>query len=349
MVRHAVSQHFQNPSERLIADYLDKLIQVPVRVPKVGVQEVRAYLFLLFSKTAQVEPVKAEALRIMLLERLRGSWKPDSDFSVEDALKELGQETNNDLRSLLEIADRMAPLLAFSARVQGNPRIIKRMLNVVRMRASIARKRAMPLDETVIAKLALFERCTDNAATQALHNAINAAPDGKPAFLQAIEDPDASPGDLKQHCPEAWGIHMDFVRDWASLDPKLQGIDLRPAVYLARETVPLRLVGSTLSPVALKAIEALREAPTISSAAARTAVEAVDQTEHGLVMDALIRDMRRNPDWMRSRADFRGAVILARTAPTTGEALMRFIQSLRLERIPPWMGTLVRDEPWFKG
>jgi predicted KAP-like P-loop ATPase len=44
MIRHAVAQHFHNPGERHVADYLDKLIQMPVRVPRAGVQEVRAYL-----------------------------------------------------------------------------------------------------------------------------------------------------------------------------------------------------------------------------------------------------------------------------------------------------------------
>lgn len=59
-------------------------------------------------------------------------------------------------------------MLAQSAKVNGNPRIVKRMMNVVRMRASVAKRRTMNLDEAVIAKLALFERCTDVKATQAL-------------------------------------------------------------------------------------------------------------------------------------------------------------------------------------
>ena len=47
MIRHAVAHHFHNPSQRHVADYLDKLIQIPIKVPRVGIQEVRAYLFLL--------------------------------------------------------------------------------------------------------------------------------------------------------------------------------------------------------------------------------------------------------------------------------------------------------------
>lgn len=348
MIRHAVAQHFRNPSERLIADYLDKLIQVPVRVPRAGVQEVRAYTFLLFVTAAGTEKEKVETLRAFLLEQLQLSWKPDSGFTVDDVLKILGKAADNSLRSSLEMADRMAPLLALSARVQGNPRIIKRMLNVVQMRASIARKRRMPLDEAIIAKLALFERCTDTAATEAFHNAINAATDGKPTFFPSIEARDAEAASIREHSPEAWHSHMDFVRDWAGLEPKLAGVDLRPAVYLARETVPLRLAGSSLTPAALKAVEALRNASTVSSVTARKALEGIDVSEHGLIMDRLIAEMRRNGEWSRARSDFRGAIILADVAPSTGIALMRFISSLPFERMPPWIGTLVRDKPWFE-
>jgi predicted KAP-like P-loop ATPase len=348
MIRHAVSQHFRNPSERLIADYLDKLIQVPVRVPRAGVQEVRAYTFLLFVTAAGTEKEKVETLRAFLLEQLQLSWKPDSGFTVDDVLKILGKVADNSLRSSLDMADRMAPLLALSARVQGNPRIIKRMLNVVQMRASIARKRRMPLDEAIIAKLALFERCTDTAATEAFHNAINAATDGKPTFFPSIEARDAEAASIREHSPEAWHNHMDFIRDWAGLEPKLAGVDLRPAVYLARETVPLRLAGSSLTPAALKAVEALRNASTVSSVTARKALEGIDVSEHGLIMDRLIAEMRRNGEWFRARSDFRGAIILADVAPSTGIALMRFISSLPFERMPPWIGTLVRDKPWFE-
>jgi hypothetical protein len=48
--------------------------------------------------------------------------------------------------------------------VDGNPRIVKRMLNVVRLRSRIAERRKMPVDEQMVAKFALFERCVDPAA-----------------------------------------------------------------------------------------------------------------------------------------------------------------------------------------
>jgi hypothetical protein len=47
MIRHAVAHHFKDPGAKQVTDYLDELIQIPVRVPRAGVEEVRAYLFLL--------------------------------------------------------------------------------------------------------------------------------------------------------------------------------------------------------------------------------------------------------------------------------------------------------------
>ncbi|CUH83411.1 KAP family P-loop NTPase fold protein [Thalassovita mediterranea] len=60
MIRHSVSQHFNNPTQGHVTDYLDKLIQVPIRAPRAGIQEIRAYLFcfLLTAPTYQVKSSK---------------------------------------------------------------------------------------------------------------------------------------------------------------------------------------------------------------------------------------------------------------------------------------------------
>ncbi|CAA2136976.1 KAP family P-loop NTPase fold protein [Methylobacterium bullatum] len=348
MVRHAVSTHFRNPSERLIQDYLDKLIQVPVRVPRLGVQEVRAYMLLLFAEAAEVGEKQLGILRTYLVDQLRQVWKQDSDFGVDEVLRVLSPQDPERLRATLQLADRMAPLLAYSANVKGNPRIIKRMLNVVRMRASVARRREMPLDEAIIAKLVLFERCTAAGAVDAFHDAINVS-GGKPGFLTNLEDHDAEASETEAACPEAMRPYLTFLREWAFLEPALAGTDLRPAVYLARETVPLRSLAASLSPTALKAVGVLRSVRTASSPAARVAIAGTDPAEHVPMMETLVRDMRRNPDWTRSRDDFRGATMLADAAPGAAVMLIRFIRSLDLPKRPAWMSTLLGDKPWAQG
>jgi predicted KAP-like P-loop ATPase len=48
MIRHSVAKHFNDPQASHVRDYLDKVIQVPLRVPQVGAEELRAYMYSLF-------------------------------------------------------------------------------------------------------------------------------------------------------------------------------------------------------------------------------------------------------------------------------------------------------------
>lgn len=344
MIRHAVARHFKEPGEKQVTDYLDKLIQIPVRVPRLGVEEVRAYLFLLLFHSAYIDREAREKLRVFLIERLRRSWTHDLPFSIDDALASVGKKDDADLRRAFDMADRMAPLLAHAAHVQGNPRIVKRLLNVVRMRASIAAKRSMPLDEAIIAKLALFERCVDSAATEALHNVINAAPNGKLQFLQAIENGQPIE-ELKARLPEQWLPHLAFVADWARLHPKLADVDLKPAVYLARETIPVRVASAAVPPEVTKAVEELLRTPTMSSVAAANAITALKGGHESAAMEALITHMRKDPDWSRVRPEARGAILLARSSPEAAKIATRFFHELPTE--PAWLRNMLKSETWY--
>lgn len=342
MVRHAVTEHFSDPGDRHVTDYLDKLIQMPVFVPRPGVLEVRAYLTLLIASRAVDDDAAVRALREFLIEELRHSWRDGEGYTVDKILQILGR-SDEELRKQIELGLRMAPMLAQSSRVNGNPRIVKRMMNVVRMRTSVASRRGMNLDEGIIAKLALFERCTDGQAIEALHHAIQASSNGRPELLVKAEAA-ATISELEKICPDPWKRHVEVIYDWLRLEPAMGGIDLRPAVYLARETVPMRLGGSGLSNRTLDAVDQLVRAATVSSAVAREAAENIDPTEVVRAMEEIIATMRRSADWSKARADVRGAVILARTSPDAAERLNRYLRSLADQ--PKWLGPLLKNESW---
>lgn len=345
MVRHAVAKHFKDPGEKHVTDYLDKLIQMPVFVPRPGVLEVRAYVTLLLVSRFVDDAAKLDELRQFLIEQLQQSWREDKTYEVGDVLRLLDREADEYLRQQLEVGLRIAPMLAHSDRVNGNPRIIKRLMNVVRMRRSIASKRGMDLDDGVIAKLALFERCTDGQATETLHHVINAAGNGKPELLATLEA--ATSGEaLRAACPESWKKHVNVIQDWVRLEPKLAGIDLRPAVYLARETVPLRIGASGLSAPAKNAVRELLTTPTLSSNAARDAAEAIAPAERVAAMEELVAEMRKSPEWSRNRADFRGAVVLARASNEAAAVFNRFLRAI--PKRPKWMTPILDDETWVE-
>ncbi|POZ51282.1 KAP family P-loop NTPase fold protein [Methylovulum psychrotolerans] len=77
MIRSSVANYFKGASDRHQIDYLDKLIQVPIRVPKAGIREIRSYLFMLYAVSHGVSKEKLEALRSGLEESLRQSWREE--------------------------------------------------------------------------------------------------------------------------------------------------------------------------------------------------------------------------------------------------------------------------------
>ena len=348
MVRTSVSQFFKDLDARHVIDYLDKLVQVPIRLPRLGVQEVRAYLYLLFASTGvAIEFDALEALRGGLEDSLRQAWK-EEPISTEQALRLLGNDIPEDVVQGFRIADRIAPLLANSTLVQGNPRIVKRMLNVIRMRTRLAKLRKMPFDEALIAKLALFERCMDSASISYLYSAISEAADGKLGVLEKLESSREDPDKFRTSCPEPWTSKVDFVRDWIALEPFLGGMDLRPAVYLSRETVPVRAIRGGLSAAAAESLTVLLRAASISSPSAKTAIGAIPAVEHAAVMSNLIAEFRKHGDWATKPDGFVGAQLLASASPEAGVLLAGLIRTVTGPKVPPWLNVIVKDAPWFK-
>ena len=348
MVRGSVTAHFKEIDERHVTDYLDKLIQVPVRVPRVGVQEVRAYMFLLFADAAHIDASLLEALRKGLETNIQNSWK-DEPIERTEALALLEGHATADLETAFEIADRLAPILASSSSIQGNPRIVKRMLNVIRMRVRLAKRREMSLDEALIAKLAVFERCTDASATASLYRTIQEADDGKPPLLRKLESTAADLVSFQEAYPKEWpSKHLDFVREWTLLKPTLADIDLRPTVYLSRETVPIRAMRTGMSKEAAEALKLLISAPSINARSPRDALKAVSKAEATAVMQTLIAEMRKVADWTEQPPGWNGALILAETVPETAGDLARLIRTVNGTKLKPWLRASLRSVPWWK-
>jgi predicted KAP-like P-loop ATPase len=346
MVRHSVSQHFRDADTRHVKDYLDKLIQVPVRVPRLGVAEIRAYLFMLFAKASGLDKKPVEHLRERLESNLRLSWR-EAPLSIDDALEMLGDQGKG-LRNSFDVADRMASLLANAPLVEGNPRIVKRMLNVVRLRSRIAERREMPVDERMIAKFALFERCVDPPAITKLYTLINEAPSGKPELIAELEKLRDDPAKFLDTCPEEWKKNATFLLDWVGLSPSLGALDLRPLVYLSRETTPLRSEAAQLSQTAAQAALRLRSVRTLASPAAREAIQSIPPGEHSGVMRELISILRSHPDWKTKPEAFTGAQLLADANLGAAEELAAFLRRLPGQR-SPWLRAAIDDKPWFKG
>ncbi|WP_223952629.1 P-loop NTPase fold protein [Citrobacter braakii] len=347
MIRSSVADYFKGASQRHQIDYLDKLIQVPIRVPKAGVREIRSYLFMLYAIEHGLKGEKLTTLRDGLEKALQQSWK-DEPITRQDALKMTGESEDSNLALAFARADRIAPVLANSPIIHGNPRIVKRLLNVVKMRSQIAKRRAMPLDEAIITKLVIFERCVGVDGTADLYHLVDIE-QGIPQLLKQLEEAD---GQIPTEAPKTWTDNPTtkaFIAQWAQLEPRLGGIDLRAAIYLSRETMPIGAYVVGLSSYGREALNALIEMKNTSSPAAEALLETLPREEQVPVMEGLISQLRQASDWTRRPKGFSGACLLARHSADAASILIRYLQELQQGTKPPvWMAAALKDEQWNK-
>ncbi|MFH0800529.1 MAG: P-loop NTPase fold protein [Pseudomonadota bacterium] len=343
MIRIAVAEYFKGSSGRHHIDYLDKLIQVPINVPKAGLLEIRSYLFMLFAIEHGVESDQLETLRKGLEVSLQRSWNEDP-ISKDAALKLTGKSEDGKLATAYELADRIAPILATSPIIHGNPRIVKRLLNVVRMRSKIARRREMPLSEEVITKLVIFERCAGVEATTELYKLVDAE-SGKPKILTQLES--AGTEELPSDAPNSWGNNpttKKFILDWIKLEPSLKDKDLRPAIYLSRETMPIGAYVIGLSPKSREALNTLANVSAISSPEGKKTAESIPLEDRVPVMEGIVDHLREVADWSKQPKGFAGAVLLAEISPDAAKIFKRFADGLGNKK--PWMNAMIKDKEW---
>ena len=345
MIRTSVAEHFKGLSDRHQIDYLDKLIQVPIRVPKAGVREIRSYLFMLYAIDCDVPSEKLEVLRSGLEDSLQQSWHADP-IEKDSALALTGEAPDSELARLYDLADRIAPILAGSPIIHGNPRVVKRLLNVVKMRSRIARRRNIPLDEGVITKLVIFERCAGAEATADLYRLIDLE-QGSPRIFEHLEDSDTD--DLLEGCPESWVKNpttKSFISDWAKLSPSLKDSDLRAAIYLSRETMPVGSYVIGISPQGRETLKVLIGVGTISSPAGKKAAESLSLEDQVPVMEGILDHLRHITEWRKQPDGFAGALLLAQQSSNAANLLVRFINGLGDPA--PWMNMTLKDQVWYK-
>jgi predicted KAP-like P-loop ATPase len=342
MIRSSVKEYFKGLNDKHQIDYLDKLIQIPIRVPKVGIREVRAYLFMLYTLENEIQKDKVEKLRTTLENNLRSSWN-EAPLDRDTLLNLFTTEEQSKLRKFYELADRIAPLLANSPLIQGNPRIIKRLLNVIKMRSQIARRRDMNLDEALIKKLVIFERCVGSEISAEFYRLIDSEK-GKPDFLQIDKD-----GKSKKNLPELWGKSglEHFISEWMKLEPSLNNIDLRPALYLSRETRSLGIDTKELSKNAKDILIGLLRLKNLSSPSITQKLTSLSIDEQTLIMENIIDSLRHISNWDNRPDGFSGACLLADSSANAAKLFISFIKELE-PGSKPWMRTVLKNHDWYK-
>jgi predicted KAP-like P-loop ATPase len=341
MIRHSVAKHFHDPNSPHVRDYLDKVIQVPFRVPRVGVEDVRAYMYSLFVQL--IEPGALEKVQALLLKALQNSWSGKT-FKADDVDAVAGRPQG--LLETLGAVDRLAPILATAPNIQGNPRIIKRLLNAVLLRRELARVREMNVDLATLAKLAIFERGTDAEATQALYSLVMAGGSDAEGLLIALED---GGKDLKRpQQPSSWKPYESFIEQWRSLEPKFKDpVALQPALFLSRDVMAPSLRRGSSDTVGA-AVEALMAVSSVNSPAALKVVEGLGAEDRVAVMERMVERLRE-ADWTSKLPGVHGAMLLAEGSPDARRLLQALVSDLPAQTMHSGLKFALRGKHYFGG
>ncbi|MEJ7928290.1 P-loop NTPase fold protein [Sphingobium sp. AN641] len=344
MIRQAVRSHFKNVDidEDLVTNYFDKLIQVPIRVPALGTQDVRAYLMMLFIENSALERDEKDEIRTHVCKQLGETWtgkRVDRAF-VASLIKNCPPE----LASKLDLADRIAPILTTSSKIAGNPRLIKRFLNTLSLRMTIARSQNVGVDETALAKMLLFERCGSGKAYTELLSAINESGDGKASFLAPLETA-VSKDPNSVNLDGEW--NNDFVREWLGLQPPLADIDLRGVAFVSREHMPIITAADRLSSEGAEILEALNKLSTGMSNALADKLKPLPVSEVAIITDRLLAKARSANQWGTPPILF-GLLTIAHLDGEHRQLIARFMQGIPSAQITASLIPLLADKQWAK-
>ncbi|MEO6302277.1 MAG: P-loop NTPase fold protein, partial [Bacteroidia bacterium] len=155
LIKYAVRRRFPEiPGDNMEVgrDYLEKLIQYPVRIPVLSHIELTTYINLLFSEL-YVDAGEFELVRENVLKE-KNKKGFDFLFNLSNA-KDFINKISPELEESLILSSQITPVL--SVGLNGNPRQCKRFLNTLLLRYEMANSKGISLSKKVLAKLMLLE------------------------------------------------------------------------------------------------------------------------------------------------------------------------------------------------
>jgi hypothetical protein len=361
MIEYAVRKHFPDLPDTTgprdyARNYLEKLIQVPFRIPALGEAETRIYVTLLLVGAAvgDAEPEFAELIAAAR-ERLRRPWKGER-LDLTTVKKVLGQHASKADAALM-LSDQIGPILATGTR--GNPRQIKRFLNSLHLRHATAQARGFGEDVKlpVLAKLMLVERFESRLFDQIATFAA-AAPDGRCTDLSALEGaaaPRHSPtvSSAKKSVPlkeaakdepapkqstestvlSEW-LASPRTLAWARVQPPLGDVDLRPYLFVAKDRKDFFGVSALghLSSV----VERLFGSK-LAVQGADTDLKSLKPSEAGTVFNAVCERILASGAFGTEPEGIAGLVAMVKAHPTLQMQIVDFLERLPSDQVGAWI------------
>jgi hypothetical protein len=234
-VEHAYPEAVKADS-RISTDYLEKILQLTISIPPLSVADSETYTNLLMAQANTTPEAFIKLVEAAKVQRAKASLNVAMNHGIA---REVLGDVDEKLGAAFAIAGRIAPALAPTH--QGNPRQIKRFLNLYQLRQSAAARRNVELDPATLAKLMVLETVAPVAYRTLFEWQAESA--GKPVELARAE---TGAEDLDEPI-KAW-MALPQVGGWLKLEPPLKDVDLGPYFFFSRDRLTPALPAARLSP-----------------------------------------------------------------------------------------------------
>lgn len=293
-------------------EYLEKLVQYPVKIPQLNEQEVKQYITCLLLQNEDIDIKKvAESITKLGI---------NVELTSDTVKAATGKEVTEGIKEAFDLSNQIYSALA--TLMKGNPRHCKRFFNTLMMRIALADRRNITLQKKVLAKLMLAEYY-------------------KPSFIEALMRPESKDelkqlesksGEaaftaLKDWCSDEW------VQKWAVGEPRLSAVDnLSDYFYFSRES--RKLYSSSAEILSNEAKKLLQNLVDASDSVRSKAIESAKQlapAEQVLLDNAMFDEIIKEEKIDSKR--FKSYLELSVELKQQKEAVTR-IKALPIARIP---------------
>lgn len=366
MIEYAVGSYFpdypvadnQPNGYQYSKRYLEKLIQVPFRIPVLGKVESEMYTAMLMIGSAldESDPSFNKVLQIAL-DRMKKPWE-NNGFTLRDIQTALGDKYLQ-ASEAFSVANQIADIL--SKNTQGNPRKIKRFINMLLLRREIAIARGFgaSIQLPIMAKMMLAEQFH---AGEYKTIATLLDEEGKCKQLAEFEKNLASSEKITDHAPQDtvvpmavergvtippseekkdthltdWENKPDFC-SWALSEPQLGNEDLRPYFFACKGAEDY-FFAQTQDESIRQLISKLMGS-TMAVASAVQEIKGLNARDAKYVFDILARKIQQAGSLTEKPKGIDGVITLVEHHDTLEQDLLQLILSLDVSKVGAWVCT----------
>lgn len=228
-------------------EYLEKLIQYPIRIPRLNADEVEIYISCLLLQSE----LKTEDFQKVLTWIIDEKQKDFENFKMNSVSNLFKDDPclQTEIVESISVANQLAFVL--SNGLHGNPRQCKRFLNSMDMRIQMASYKNKTLNRKILAKIMMLEyikpRIFNKIAEMATNNTLSTE-------LSLFENGTPEKADeLKIWREDNWFL------DWCKIVPNLSDENLNTYFYFTRTSLDEKIsrISSVLSPAGKNVLDLL--------------------------------------------------------------------------------------------